>query len=82
MLPILRLALQRIDPPIWEKWSSGQLININTCLAVSDECRFIREECGACVPLLEETLDEVLLLLPTSNNHWPRELTVLITTFL
>jgi len=71
-------VLQCVDPPIWKNRAFGQPININTCLAVSDECKFIREECDACVPLLVETLDEVVLLLP----HWPRDLTVLITTFL
>jgi len=78
LLSILRLVLQRIDPPIWTERFSGPLpININMCLAVSDECKFLRKKCGVCVPLLVETLDEVLLL-----PHWPRDLTVLITTFL
>jgi len=81
LLSILRLALQRADPPTWFV-SHVPDQPINMCLAVSDECKLLREKCSACVPLLVETLD-VALLLSTSNNHcWPRELTVLITTFL
>jgi len=81
-LPVLRLVLQQyIEPPFWMKHFFKQPINFRMCLAVSDECKFRRQECCLCVPLLVETLDEVLLL-STSNNHWPRHLSVLITTFL
>jgi len=81
-LPILRLVLQRVDPPIWVELCSVQPVNM--CLAVSDECKLVRKQCHACIPLLKKTLDETITRFLDGCYYcpWPLELTLLITTFL
>jgi len=88
-LRMLRLIYQRSSPtPVWYVASCdvkkrGEVRNVDDqylCLAVSDNCKLIRKYCQECIPVLTETLDEVLLSM--SGNSWPRELTMLITSFL